>query len=548
MPVSRTKTLWKSLAGAVVAVSLVVAPLVSTGAAAADLIGTPGTPEVATSEANKESYWEARYAAHKADCYKLDGPWSSSHGSVSADGKTVTLKPFDQSWPGDHWEVLVIKAGNTNFVTEHPQAGVAYASPTNNGGQQATVSHWIVCKGTTPQTPPTVVTPTLAWTLPSCDAAGVLTKSPNVEWLSKLNADGTTTWTAKPLAGTVFADGAKTEWTVPNLDRLTTEIEACRPPQPDAEVVTEETSDYDCASVTVTVLTVTTTTPYVWNGTAWVKGEPVEQKASSLRPMTADEKKDCPLPDTNVEYGSWVDGEWDCGDTQVTQTREITTTVFEYDAEGNATAKSTVALETKSRDLTQAEIGTCPLLPGEIFSSCVGDVPYLSYGVTLPEGYEPDSETPVTVTFVNPEGDDYVVPNQALSGKLLWPGASATEPKMWPGWEIVNGTYVKTEGNFDWSREGITVRFAVNPDYETVLEYPEATALCANPPEQAISPESPTDPETPATGGPESGPLAATGGGVSPIVPIAGGALLVMGLAAVALVAYQRRREAHASR
>ena len=542
MPFSRTKTLWKSLASVVVAASLVVAPIAVTGAAAAGQVGVVGTPEDATPQANSPKYWETRYAAHKAECYSAEG--STSHGTVSADGKTVTLVPFNQSWPGDHWEVLVVKAGNTNYVTEHPQAGVAYASPINNGGQQAAVSHWIVCKGTTPETAPTKVTPTLEWTVPSCTAAGVLTKSSNVEWASKLNADGTTTWTAKPLVGTVFADGVKTEWVVPNLDKLTTAVEACRPPQPDAEVTSKETSTYDCQSKTVTVSTTTTTTEYVWNGTEWVKGQPKEQLLSSQRPMTAAEKKDCPLPDTQVEYGSWVDGEWDCGDTQVTQTREVTTTVYEYDAEGNPTAKSTVAREEQTRDLTQAEIAECPLVPGELLASCQGDVPYLGYELTLPTGYVNDDETPVTITFVNPSGEHYVVENQPLVGSLLWPGAKATEPKMWPGWEIVNGTYVQTEGNFAWTREDVTVRFAVNPHFETVIEYPEASALCANPPKQAISPEGPSDDsDTPGSEAPESeGPLAATGGGVSPIAPIAGGALLLMGLAAVAFVAYQRRR------
>ena len=547
---ARRNKKFKALAAVALAASLVVAPLVTAGASAADLIGVEGSMEPATSAANSTKYWEDLYADHNAECYKSEG--NTEHGKLTDKKKTVTLNPFNQAWPGDHWEVLVVKAGNTNNVIHHPAAGVAYASPLNSGGKQAEVSHWIVCKGTTPETPPTVVTPTLEWTLPSCTAAGVLTKSDNVEWVWKLNADGTTTWTAKPIAGTVFPDGVTFEWTVPNLEKLSETLEQCRPPQPPATVTSSESFEYDCTSKVVTITTATSTTPYVWNGTAWVPGETEHASSTSERPMTADEKKDCPLPDTQIEYGSWVDGEWECGDTTVTQTRQVSTTVYEYDAEGNPVAKSSVAIETQTRDLTNDEIGECPLLPGEIASSCVGDVPYFVYDVTLPEGYTADSETPLTITFVNPAGADVVFPNRALSGSMLWPGASAGEPKMWPGWEYINGQYVATGENYGWTRDGVTVRFDVNPTYETVVEYPSATTLCANPP--LVDPETPVvdpqipvvDAETPPSVDPET-PLAVTGGGVSPLVPVAGGALLLMGLAALTFVAYQRRRGVHTS-
>ena len=82
--------------------------------------------------------------------------------------------------------------------------------------------------------------------------------------------------------------------------------------------------------------------------------------------------------------------------------------------------------------------------------------PWLGYAITE-----------CRITFLNPEGENYVVKNQPLDGELLWPGASATAPKMWPGWELVDGEYVKTDGNYDWTREGVTVRFEVNPSYCT---------------------------------------------------------------------------------
>lgn len=547
MSALRTKKRIKILAGAALALSLVVAPLVANGAAAAEpaLVGQVGVWEASTNENNSVKYWEDRYKDHQADCYKVDGPHSSSHGTISADKKTITLKAFDQSWPGDHWEALIIKAGNTNNVIRHPEAGVAYASPlTSNGKNQADVSHWIVCKGTTPEEEPEpeVVVPSLTFTPPTCLADGVVTRSSGVNWTFKANDDGTTTWTATPVEGTTFPEGAQTSWTVPNLGKLPLGHESCRPTQPPAEVTEVETFEYDCESASVTITTTTTTTPYVWNGEAWVPGESTETVETDDRAMTADEKMDCPLPNTKIEYGSWQDGEWECSDTEVTQTREVTTTVYEYDEQGNPTAKSSVATETQTRLLTQEELAECPLLPGDIESVCVGDVPYLGYEVILPEGYEADSETPVTITFLNPDGDDYVVTDQALSGTLLWPGASATEPKMWPGWELVDGEYVQTDGNYAWTREGITIRFEVNPSYSTEVEYPQATALCANPPIGGGEPSE--NPVTPAPSGTPAPALAVTGGGVSPLVPAAGGIALLLGIAALAVVAARRRQSA----
>lgn len=526
MPVLRTKKLGKVLASAVLAAALVVAPLVTAGASAAKpsdsagTIGVEGKLETATSEANDETYWEQRYAAHKADCYKTEGNNPSGHGKLTDGGLTVTLYPFQQSWPGDHWEVLVVKAGNTNNVIEHPVAGTAYASPVNGGGQQATVSHWIVCKGTTP-TQPTAVTPSLTFTLPSCVAAGELIKSANVIWTSVANPDGSTLWKAKAIAGQVLAAGAQSEWLVPNLAKLAAELELCRPPAGEKTVVSH---DYDCDSETVITKTVVTTTPYVWGGTSWVPGESTDATTTETREMTADEKVDCP-PDTDIEYSEWVEGEWDCGDTEVTLTREVTTTVYDYNEQAQPTATSSVSQETKTRDLTPAELAECPLLPGDISSVCVGDVPYLGYSVSLPEGVTADSPTPVTITFVNPSGEDYVIENQPLFGTVLWPGASATEPKMWPGWALVNGEYVETEGNFAWTRAGVTVLFEVNPTYETVIEYPQATALCANAP----------------ASGDGAAALAVTGSTV-PVWAIGGAAAAVLAGVAFTVFAVMRRR------
>lgn len=130
------------------------------GTAAATNGGNPNSPE----------YWESR-TEHPSECYKHDAD-GGAHGGLSDGGKAVKLKTFQQSWPGDHWELLIVKGGSRdvgygagNAVYAHPSAGVNYYPPTNNGGQKPQVSHWIVCKGTTP-TPTTTTVPPTTTTVP----------------------------------------------------------------------------------------------------------------------------------------------------------------------------------------------------------------------------------------------------------------------------------------------------------------------------------------------------------------------------------------------
>ncbi|MGC4174584.1 DUF7507 domain-containing protein [Demequina sp.] len=126
---------------------------------------------------------------------------------------------------------------------------------------------------------------------------------------------------------------------------------------------------------------------------------------------------------------------------------------------------------------------------------CVGDMPYLDWSLALPEGFPSQGATPLTVTFLNPDedGDDYVVTGLPLTGSLLWPGASDETPKQWPGWErLENGTYVETDGNYAWTRAGVEVQFKVNPQVTITVAYPEASSVCANPPEPQSPPKPPT--------------------------------------------------------
>ncbi len=181
----------------------------------------------------------------------------------------------------------------------------------------------------------------------------------------------------------------------------------------------------------------------------------------------------------------------------------------------------------------------CPLVPGDVGAACVGSVPYLAYHLDLPDGFETDDSTPLTITFVNPDGKNYVQSNLPLSGKMLWPGASEGPPQMWPGWDFVHGEYVNVgDDNFGWTRDGVTVQFDVNPHFETTLSYPQESAKCANPPKHSPpkppppNPPPPNPPVTPAvsvavlpnTGGP-SGVL----GGIGALLLLGGCALIRRG-------------------
>lgn len=153
-----------------IALATVVAGLGGIGVA--HVATASGSP--ADDNPNHPSYWEKR-TEHPATCYEHNPPGErNAHGKLVDDGKAVKLNAYDEDWPGDHWELLVVKSGSRdigygkgNAVYAHPVAGTAYYGPTTAGGQQGTVSHWIVCKGTTPAP----VTTQVSWTATDGDCA-----------------------------------------------------------------------------------------------------------------------------------------------------------------------------------------------------------------------------------------------------------------------------------------------------------------------------------------------------------------------------------------
>jgi len=138
-------------------VTAALAALLISAGAGAFFASAPAYGSGGSDNPNNTGYWENQYAAHDAVCYKYgDSTSPNAHGGIVQDGdgkwSGVQLNAYQASWPGDHWEVLIVNGGpNGDAVYEHPSAGTTYSTPGENAqGKKYDVSHLIVCKGTTP--------------------------------------------------------------------------------------------------------------------------------------------------------------------------------------------------------------------------------------------------------------------------------------------------------------------------------------------------------------------------------------------------------------
>lgn len=132
-------------------------------------------------------------------------------------------------------------------------------------------------------------------------------------------------------------------------------------PQPETKIEYGEwmTGEYDCDDTTVSETRTVTTTTYALLDDQWVGTITIGQEGR-IRDLTPEEIDDlfCPgeQPDDKVEVTEWVDGEYDCDDTTVTQTRTVTTTPYVLDGETWVLGTPTVVEETQIRDLTVSEL------------------------------------------------------------------------------------------------------------------------------------------------------------------------------------------------
>jgi hypothetical protein len=130
-------------------------------------------------------------------------------------------------------------------------------------------------------------------------------------------------------------------------------------------------------------------------------------------------------------------------------------------------------------------------------SACVRDTPWINYSVLVndPDGLL--TSTTARLVFAYP-GDatknfelvlGEVTPGVALSGRVLWPGASVDavtgEPTGWPGWAKDSaGNWVETayDENFAWTRSLTDLIVKVNPESQFAVSYPPPSSNCVSDP------------------------------------------------------------------
>lgn len=122
----------------------------------------------------------------------------------------------------------------------------------------------------------------------------------------------------------------------------------------------------------------------------------------------------------------------------------------------------------------------CELTIVRAVGTCLESAPVLDYAV---EAIGTSNGT-VTITWVNPGGEDLVQSGLPLSGRVFWPGTVIMNGVVvdWPGWvQAPDGTWTRHDA-YDFTRPEVQVVFEVNPQATTVVSYPPESAACANPP------------------------------------------------------------------
>lgn len=128
-----------------------------------------------------------------------------------------------------------------------------------------------------------------------------------------------------------------------------------------------EVSSYDCKSELQTLTREVWTQDWVWDGYSgqWVAGEQTSTTEETTEPTTDEQCPPVipPKPEPKVTYGEWVVGEPDCELGQVTKTRVVYTTDWEWNGEEwveGATTVTDTQTETEPATDEQCEPVTPP--------------------------------------------------------------------------------------------------------------------------------------------------------------------------------------------
>jgi hypothetical protein len=221
---------------------------------------------------NDTPYWALQLETAgytNISCYKYGATGTNDHGGVYTvddeedpnDGKTyVELNEFQDSWPGDQWVLLIVKGGSTggdgngNAVYFEPDHGVPYFAPINSGGQQADVSHWIVCKGTVPAT---TTTTTVVETTTTTEAE--TTTTTEAETTTTTEAETTTTSTTVPEETTTTTEAETTTTSSTTVPEETTTTSTTEPEETTTTTTVDETTTTQPDGSTTTTVVETTT-------------------------------------------------------------------------------------------------------------------------------------------------------------------------------------------------------------------------------------------------------------------------------------------------
>lgn len=195
-------------------------------------------------------------------------------------------------------------------------------------------------------------------------------------------------------------------------------------PEPKVEYTTWVDSEWVCGDSEVTQTRTKTTTPYkviVQDGKYVTVVDTANIKVvteTQSRALTEEEIESCKpeIPEPKVTYTEWVDGEWVCGDSEVTQTRTKTTTPYKVVlVKGSTwevvedTENVTTTVETRTRALTEEEIESCEVPP---------TTPPSPTPTPTPSATPTPTATPTaTITKLPNTGSD--------SAGLVWLGAGA---------------------------------------------------------------------------------------------------------------------------
>lgn len=176
----------------------------------------------------------------------------------------------------------------------------------------------------------------------------------------------------------------------------------------------------------------------------------------------------------------------------------------------------------------------CELRLVRAVGTCLEAAPVLDYAVEAVGS----TDSTVTLTWVNPDGEDLVQEGLPLTGRVFWPGTVIMDGVVvdWPGWmQAADGSWTLHDA-YDFTRPEVQVVFEVNPQVSTVVSYPPETAACANPPtrtEQVAGVVVTSDVLAAAEPLSQSQVLAVTGADSWPLLAVSGG-LVLLGAALVA--------------